>query len=156
MAAMEKYKQFLDKLSEKGIVFKETGTSGYPAVEVTANLQDAEWGHGDDALFCVDFYYSSISVRNAPFAKIHDIKTHPHISTHAGFKKCPIDIADYRNRYPHLYAMGDKRDTHNYLYDGLAGAVLEEIANWAYESQKDIAAKVRKVALAKFKNSMKD
>lgn len=142
------------KLKEAGVQYVKYETASYSEIYINSALPTKNVRA--NSLFDVTIYVSGyITVYNSPFTKIHDIKTNPYISTHAGYKKCQIAIEDYKSRYPILYALGDKSDRpNNFSWNsGKSNAVdlFDQMVAWAAESSKDIIAKINKVNKAKFK-----
>lgn len=142
------------KLEEAGVKYEKHESS---CVEIYILSALPTKNARDNCLFSVTIYaFGNITVYNSPFTKIHDIKTNPYISTHAGYKKCQIAIEDYKSRYPMLYSLGDKSDRpNNFSWNGgksqRAVDLFDQMVAWAAESSKDIIAKINKVNKAKFK-----
>lgn len=142
------------KLKEAGVQYTKYETASFSDIYILSALPTKN--ARDNCLFSVTVYTSGyITVYNSPFTKIHDIKTNPYISTHAGYKKCQIPIEEYRQRYPMLYSLGDKSDHPNHFTwnSSKSNAVdlFDQMVAWAAESSKDIIAKINKVNKAKFK-----
>lgn len=142
------------KLKEAGVKYEKYESSSYTEIYILSALR-AENAR-TNCLFDVEIHSKwFVTVYNSPFTKIHDIKTNPYLSTHAGYKKCQIPIEDYKSRYPMLYALGDKSDRPNnfnwYTNESKVIDLFDQMVGWAAESSKDIIAKINKVNKAKFK-----